>query len=196
MVHRHHDVTRRILCVPDTNKNRSSTCFKRPRPIFVCCEIVAVLSECRANFNSMPNSCVATQMKSPSFAPLPRAYPSASADDITGDPCVQLLVMIVQPPSCATPADVDLRSTLSVAQSLSTIISCRHPTRVPVSMSNRERPRDICRSALPLQASCGRIFHSSGTYWAFSGEEHQCAHNRTVLTVFSWTKQRFLIRNS
>ena len=51
------------------------------------------------------------QMKSPSHAPLPSAYPSASADDIAGDPCVRLQVMIVQPPSCATPADVDLRST-------------------------------------------------------------------------------------
>ena len=33
-------------------------------------------------------------------------------------------------------------------------------------------------------------------FWAFSGEEHRFAHNRTVLTVFSWTKHRFLIRNS
>ena len=42
----------------------------RPRPIFVCCENVAVLSECRVNFNSIPNSFATAQMKSPSHAPL------------------------------------------------------------------------------------------------------------------------------
>ena len=60
------------------NKKRSSTCFTRPRPIFVCCELVAVLSECRGNFNSTPNSLATAQMKSPSRAPLQSAYPSAS----------------------------------------------------------------------------------------------------------------------
>ena len=92
---------RRILCsrnfaqresltlqeISFTNKKRSSTYFVRARPMFVCCDIVAVLSECRANFNSTPNSFAIAQ-KSPSHAPLPSAYPSATA------------VMIVQPPSC------------------------------------------------------------------------------------------------
>ena len=43
--------------------------------------------------------------------------------------------MIVQPPSCATPADVDLRSTVSVAQSLSTII-CNVSTSMQGSSFN------------------------------------------------------------
>ena len=145
------------------NKKRSSM---RPRPIFVCCEIVAVLSECRANFNSTHNSFATAQMKSPSHAPLPSAYPSASADDIAGDPCVRLHVMIVQPPSCATPADVDLRSTLSVAQSLSTIIcnestffqcsSCNVQSRVPMRHLQM-------RFALCMSRAEG-LLHSSGTF--------------------------------
>ena len=73
-----------------TNRNRSSTCFMRPRPNFECWEIVAVLSEYTTSFRSTLNSFATAQMKSPSHAPLPRAYPSASADDKAGDPCVRL----------------------------------------------------------------------------------------------------------
>ena len=176
-----------------TNKKRRSTCFVRPRPIFACCEIVAVLSECGAN------SFATAQMKSPSHAPLPGAYPSASADDIAGDPCVRLQVVIVQPPRCATPADVDLRSSLSVALSID-----HHLQRVDILPGFQlhcliARAHETSADALlPSHVSSGRISHSSGTFldtelnaWAFSGEEHQFANNRTVLTVFSWTKQRF-----
>ena len=171
-----------------------------PRPIFVCCDIVVVLSKCGANYNSMPNSFATAQMKSPSHAPLPRAYPSASADDKASDLCVPSQVMIVQPPSCATPVDVDLRPTLSVAQSLSTII-CNESTSFQDS-SFGVQSRVPVRSLQMRFAFCRWISHSSGTLldtelnvWAFSGEEHQFAHNLTILTLFSWTKQRFLIRN-
>ena len=111
----------------------------------------------------------------------------------------------MQPPSRTTPADVDLRSTESVAQSLSTI-KCNVSTSFQGSSFNVHSRVPMkyqqMRSALCMSRAEG-FPHSSGTsldtelnVWAFSGEEHHFAHNCSVLTVFSWTKQRFLIRNS
>ena len=104
--------------------------------------------------------------------------------------------MILQPPSYATPADVDLRSTSSVDQSLSTIISnvstffqgssFNVQSRVPVRYLQM-------RFALCMSRGEGRciplahLLDTEMNIWAFSSGEHQFAHNRSV---FSGTSSR------
>ena len=95
-------------------------------------------------------------------------------------------------PSCATPADVDLRSTLSVAQSLSTIIcnvsipsqsaSFNVQSRAP--MKHLQMRFALCMSR--TEGHCNPLAHSL----TFSNDEHQFAHNCSVQTVFSKNNQR------
>ena len=113
--------------------------------------------------------------------------------------------MIVQPSSCAA---TDRRG-LSIHLVSRPVTVDQHLQRVnilpgfqlqcPIAGAHEISANALC----PLHVSSGQIPHSSGTFldtelnvWAFFGEKHQFAHNRTVLFVFSWTKQRFLVRNS
>ena len=51
----------------------------------------------------------------------------------------------------------------------------------------------LCMSR--AEGLCTPLAHSLNV-WAFCGDGHQCAHNRSVQAVFTRTKQMFLIRNS
>ena len=81
------------------------------------------------------------------------------------------IVRIVQPPSCATPADVDLRSTLSVVQSLSTII-CN------VSISRSGSSFNV-QSPVPmryLQMRFALCISRAEGLCTFIREKHQLSH--------------------
>ena len=113
--------------------------------------------------------------------------------------------MIVQPPNCATPADVGpsihfVSRPITVDHHSQRVdILPRLRLQCPIACTHEESADAPC----PLHVSNRRTLHSSSTFfdtelnvWVFSGDEHQFAHNRLVRTVFSGTKQIFLIRNS
>ena len=90
-------------------------------------------------------------------------------------------------PSCGTPTDGDLRSTLSVAKSLSTIIcnvylsmgsSFNVQSRVP--MKYLQMRLALCMSR--AEGLCTPLAHY---VWEFSNDDPQFAHNHSVQTVFT-----------
>ena len=112
---------------------------------------------------------------------------------------------IVQPPNCAIPAEVDLRSTLSVAQSLSTNIfgvstsiqGSRLSVQSRVPMRYRQMRFALCMSR--AERFWTPRAHSLTQYWMSArsfARNINFSHNGSVVLVLSRTQLRFLTWNS